>query len=316
MSFEDGNEDELLLTCIVCKSPFGMVSQYCGECGANRLQALGVERARPSQRVSLAKPTEPIVPQPYDRDSVGIGKTESPPTKARKPSRLSVMRANNSMRIEHLAFTLQYHGKKVIAVGLFIFLLFSYVTFQSFIYLGSAPDNEVNQYITAVSERDSQYFTNSSAFTPNLKKIPLMPSKYNTWKEAQAASWINSYSWNGWLHKGVAHVQPGIDQPTIDLPLIPKEKRRWLVFRDSQWQIKGPISTVHIAYPKNSSLPIFINGIYAGTVGNPDLAPGTYYALPGPLQINFAGNGQTTAYDVDIFIYGNGEYTVTDESTA
>ena len=155
------------------------------------------------------------------------------------------------MRIEHIAFTLRYHSKKVIAAGLFITLLFSYVTTQSFIYLGSTPDNEVNQYITAISERDSHYFTNSSAFTPNLKKIPLMPRKYNTWIGARAASWINSYSWNGWLHVGVAHIEPGADQPTIDVQLIPREKRRWLVFRDSQWQVKGPIATVHISYPKN-----------------------------------------------------------------
>ena len=53
MGFSLGTADDMLLTCIVCKNPFGMTAQYCGECGAVRLQALGVERASTSQNVSL-----------------------------------------------------------------------------------------------------------------------------------------------------------------------------------------------------------------------------------------------------------------------
>jgi hypothetical protein len=40
MGFSQGTADELLLTCIVCREPFGMTSQFCGECGANRMQVL------------------------------------------------------------------------------------------------------------------------------------------------------------------------------------------------------------------------------------------------------------------------------------
>ena len=53
MGFSLGTADDMLLTCIVCKNPFGMTAQYCGECGAVRLQALGVERASTRQNVSL-----------------------------------------------------------------------------------------------------------------------------------------------------------------------------------------------------------------------------------------------------------------------
>jgi hypothetical protein len=308
MGFEEGAEDEFLLTCIVCQSPFGMVSRFCGECGANREQALGVERARPSQRVRPVEPEYRPEPQIIDRESVGSTSQTSERTYAKRPSRWANMQTNNAMRIDQIAFTLQYHGKKVIAFGLLVFLGFSYVTTQSLIFLGSAPGNSLNEYIAAVSQRDAHYFTVNSELTPNLKKFPLMPSKFNSWPESQAASWINTYSWNGWLKTGTAELTPGANQLTITLPLKPREKHILGIFRDSTWVVRGPMATVHIAYPKDQTLPIYINGIYAGTVGNPMVAPGTYYALPGPLTIKFASNGQKTKDDVDIFIDASGSF--------
>ena len=51
MTIEEGTGDEFLLTCFVCKNPFGLVAQFCGYCQATRQQALGVERARPNQQI-------------------------------------------------------------------------------------------------------------------------------------------------------------------------------------------------------------------------------------------------------------------------
>jgi hypothetical protein len=51
MGFSLGTADDLLLTCIVCKNPFGMTAQFCGECGAIRVQALGVERTSTRQNI-------------------------------------------------------------------------------------------------------------------------------------------------------------------------------------------------------------------------------------------------------------------------
>ena len=51
MGFSEGLEDEFLLTCFVCKSPFGMLAMFCGECGCKRDQALGIERASTRQQI-------------------------------------------------------------------------------------------------------------------------------------------------------------------------------------------------------------------------------------------------------------------------
>ena len=52
MGFSEGTEDEFLLTCFVCKEPFGMLAAFCGGCGARRDQAMGIERAKESQQIS------------------------------------------------------------------------------------------------------------------------------------------------------------------------------------------------------------------------------------------------------------------------
>ena len=64
MTIEEGTGDEFLLTCFVCKNPFGLVAQFCGYCQATRQQALGVERARPNQQIIAVQETKPTELQP------------------------------------------------------------------------------------------------------------------------------------------------------------------------------------------------------------------------------------------------------------
>ena len=308
MGFQEGDEDESLLTCIVCQSPFGMTSRFCGECGSSRAQALGVERARPSQRI---KPVEPQYRAPVVQDSEAIFSATAPAPAAplpRKPSRWSNFRVSMSMRIETVWFFMQYHSKKFAIAGASIFLISSYVLTQSLIFLGCSPADASNAYITAVGARDTGYFTNNSTLTPQIRKIQLMPTQFNKWTEAQAASWINLYSWNGWTSSATTSAEPGATQPTMTIPLAGKSHAYLGVFQKETWVLKGPMATITISYPSDTSLPVYINGVYAGTVGHPALKAGTYYAMPGPFSISFANNGQTTSNDVSLFIDATGDY--------
>ncbi len=309
MGFQEGAEDESLLTCIVCESPFGMTARFCGECGASREQALGVERARPSQRIRAVEPLPASARVAYQEPEVeSLPRSTTQEVKRRKPSKLSNLRYNISMSIEHVWFTLQYHGRKVIALGLVMFIGSAYVLTQNWIFLGDSPTDFANQYVTAVSQQDTGYFTNNPVLTPDSKNIHMLPSKYNSWDSAQTSSWINSYSWNGWTGNASANLEPGAGKPTIVLKLKASSKGTLGVFRKHVWNFSGPMATVVIKYPKDASLPIYINNIYAGTVGNPVLPEGKYYAMPGPLLISFAGHGKSTNDDIGYFIDSTGEY--------
>jgi hypothetical protein len=308
MGFQEGNEDESLLTCVVCQSPLGMTSRFCGECGSSRAQALGVERARPSQRIKPveAPHREPIV---QDEEAIFSASVAAPSaSRPRKPSRWSNLRVSISMRIETLWFFMQYHARKFAIAGATVFLVSSYVLTQTLIFLGASPADTSNAYITAVSARNAGYFTNNSTLTPELKKVPLLPVRFNNWPEAQTASWINLYSWNGWSSSAKTSAEPGATQPTMSIPLVAKSTSYHTIFRNKIWILKGPMATVTISYPSDNRLPIYINGVYAGTVGNPALKAGKYYAMPGPFAISFASNGKRTNYDANLFIDASGDY--------
>ena len=310
MGFQEGEEDESLLTCIVCLSPFGMTSRFCGECGSSREQALGVERVRPSQKIRPVEPFQSTEPETdYSEIFDGTGSYSQQPT-VRKPSRWTLFRISLSMRIENLAFFLQYHGKKIATLGIVFFLASSYTMTQSVIFLNTSPVTVTDRYVAAVGSRDTNYFLSDKTLTPDIKNTRLLPAKFNKWPDAETASWINYYSWNGWFSSGMAQVEPGADQITVSVPLVAKTKKKLGIFREDTWMIKGPMATVKIIYPKDPSLPIYINGIYAGTVGNPALPAGTYYAMPGPLSIGFGSNGEKTDNDVNMFIDASGQYEV------
>ena len=309
MGFQEGAEDESLLTCIVCQSPFGMTARFCGDCGANREQALGIERAKPSQRIRAVEPlpaeTRAVFQQPVDSEPVRPFAQE---IKRRKPSKLSNARVNMAIRLEHLWFTFQYHGKKIVALGLILFIGSGYAMTQSLIFLHNSPADVVSKYVAAVSTHDTAYFAHNPSLTPDQKNTPFLPTKFNVWDAAQTASWINTYAWNGWMSSGSATLEPGANEPTVYLTLEASSKGPLGIFRDQSWSLSGAMATVTIKYPSNPSLPIYINNIYAGTVGNPSLPEGTYYAMPGPFVINFASQGKTNPNDVNIFIDSRGKF--------
>jgi len=308
MGFEEGDEDESLLTCIVCDSPFGMTSRFCGECGSSREQALGIERARPSQKIRPAEAVHHFVDQPEESQIFAETDNYSSRQTVRRPSRWALLRVSLSMRIDNVIFYLEYHGKKIVAAGILTFLVSGYVFTQTIIFLNSSPVTIVDEYVKAVSLRDNKYFLTDSSLTPNKNITPLLPARFNLWPDAETASWINFYSWNGWLESGAAKAKPGADQTPLYIPFVATSKKKLGIFREDIWRIKGPMATVKIDYPKDASLPIYINGIYAGTVSKPLLPSGTYYALPGPLKISYGSNGEKTDSDVDFFIGSSGQY--------
>jgi hypothetical protein len=317
MGFKEGSEDELLLTCVVCQAPFGMTAMFCGECGSRREQALGVERARPSQKiVSYQVASEPKNiftnnPAPVGSRPANIqASTFQPSSTYTKPpkkiSRWSKFRLNNALRLERIVFLLNWHSKKVISLGVMILVLALYSTTQSLIFLNDDPLPQITSYVNAVSNRDLTYFTE---LNKGNNKLAIMPKTYNQWSDAANNSWINNYSWNGWLGSANSQITPGNSFEVLNLRLKAHSKFTFGIFRSSSWSTPLTLPTITISYPKDKSLPIFINGISAGSVAYPTIPAGTYYIFPGPFEIKFASGSAGTNFDRYIQVDTTGKYS-------
>ena len=91
MGFSEGLEDEFLLICFVCKSPFGILAMFCGECGCKRDQALGIERASTRQQIvnnNLVTPS--FIQQAPDAAAIPEAAPNFPPQPLRPGARREV----------------------------------------------------------------------------------------------------------------------------------------------------------------------------------------------------------------------------------
>ena len=337
MTFEEGTGDEFLLTCFVCKNPFGLVAQFCGYCQATRQQALGVERAKPNQQVLLVQEARPAVttpppvqqqPQRQTRQEPGIFRPQrpqskpqsrpqqpqfAPPDKARprpqKVRRKSVFKENAQLRSKNFGMWQKKNSKKLVLLGTFAFLISSYFTAQSIIFLTNSPNNVAEDRLYLGANRSASYFDDF----PENSGIRFFPAKFSTWPDSDSQKWTSSSSWNGW--KGSATVNflaAGSDVSGI--PITGEFKAKYSstlgIFRKVTWVAQAP-ALLTIDYPNVSGVSIYINGIAAGTTSRPLVSPGQYQMYPGTFTVNFydlSTGEELTTYERYYFIDAQGSY--------
>jgi hypothetical protein len=315
MGFSEGVEDEFLLTCFVCKSPFGMLAMFCGECGCKRDQALGIERASTRQQIinnDLITPS--FIQQAPDAAVIPeiAEYFESPPPVAPQPKRKSVKsqirRQNRAMRIESLSNFQALHARGLNLSGSVLFIMSLYMLVQSVIFSQSNPLTTTEDVMVLGANRNPAYFQqlNSDA------TAKIFPVAFQAWDAADADKWISDYTVNGWTGKGLTKTSPfgsRFEDIAFDLQLKPTYTKAYGIFRKVTWAPANPAATITLTYPSDKNTVIYINGLAAGTVGNPVIKEGTYLLYPGPLDIRFYQNGEDSVYSVYYFINAYGEYS-------
>lgn len=296
-------DQEFFFDCILCKSSFEYEARFCGECGVTRAQALGIERARFSQTI---KRDEPEIIKPIIEDDKVIPALQTP--KPRKPSVIANIRYTFKFFIEQMIVIVNRFAIPIYFVALVSVVGSSYVITQHYIFEDIQETKLISEYLSAVSSRDVSYFDSSKTGNANLP--PILPIKYGVWEEANTNRWFSRSNWNGWSAQYSVIAYPQGDETSfypIYFELKAKREKVFGVFRQNIWSLDEKLGTIEISYPENSSMPIYINGIYAGTVGNPEIKPGKYRVFPGPIKIGFAK--YVTYQDQDIFISDNSDYS-------
>jgi hypothetical protein len=316
MGFSEGLEDDFLLTCFVCKSPFGMLASFCGECGCRRDQALGIERASTQQQIVNNDLTEPsyyeqapdanVIPE-YEEIFATPGTPPPPPVK-QKSIKSQMRRQNRAIRLEKLNDFQERNARKLNFVGGFLFLVSSYMLVQSFIFAQSSPLATAEDILQKGAHRDSSYFTDLGADS----STKFFPANYSKWGASNAVSWVTNYESNGWSGNATVFTTPSgsqYDDISIELPLKAIYSTKFGIFRQIEWAPANPPATLTIDYPYGSSTAIYINGLAAGTVNKPAVREGTYWVYPGPMEVTYYSYGSETEDSFSYFIDAFGDYS-------
>jgi len=317
MGFSEGVEDEFLLTCFVCKSPFGMLAMFCGECGCKRDQALGIERASVRQQIvnnDLVTPS--FIQQAPDAAAIPdlndfVITTPAAPA-ARQPKRQSVKkqirRQNIAIRIESLSNFQERHARALNLSGSLLFLASLYMLVQSFIFSQSNPLGTTQNVLELGAQRNAAYFQELGA-DENIKKFP---TTYLRWDASTATNWLTGYTVNGWMGKRTVWTIPAgseLGDDRIEMTLKAEYKMAYGIFRQINWVPSNPPATINLTYPSDRNTAIYINGLAAGTVANPAIKEGTYLLYPGPLDVRFYQGGSDSVYSFYYFINAYGDYS-------
>jgi hypothetical protein len=310
MAFVEGTGDEFLLTCFVCKNPFGLVAQFCGYCQATRQQALGVERARASQQIITDVPE----PQPVHNISSEINTPAAERVKKQKPKRQNLFLQNMRLRLDNFKEWQIKQSKPIGAVASALFVAFTYVIIQTYIFVNTAPTLDAEKYVYPAVTREVSYFDGNTTDTTTAK-TKIFPAKYLKWDASASDRWTTKATWNGWTGKADITFTPAGNLET-DRPVLTQFKAKystyWKVFRKISWEPASPAAILELNYPKNKNLTIYFNGLAAGSTANPTIPAGTYRMFPGPLEIKFYNLNTGTlvpAYSRTYFISTSGVFS-------
>lgn len=285
MAFVEGTGDEFLLTCFVCKNPFGLVAQFCGYCQATRQQALGVERARASQQIITQSPE----PEPVHNISNEINTSAATGAKKKKPRRQNLFLQNMRLRLDSFKDWQIRNSKPIGGIASLTFIAFAYVIIQTYIFVNTTPTLDAEKYLYPAVTHESSYFqtTNSDSSTAKTK---IFPAKYLKWEASASDRWTTTSSWNGWTGKANITFTPAGNLET-DKPVLAQFKAKyatyWKVFRKISWEPASSPAILNLSYPKDKNLTIYFNGLAAGSTLNPSVPAGTYQIYPGPLEIKY-----------------------------
>lgn len=319
MTIEEGTGDEFLLTCFVCKNPFGLIAQFCGYCQATRQQALGVERAKPNQQILLVQETKvtPVAPPPQ-KTGPGIflppQTTKLQPKPINKPKTQkvrpkSIFLENAQLRSKTFGGWQKKHSRGFVSLGTIAFFFSLYFSIQSAIFLASSPLALAEKHLSLGATRDTAYFENSVGNSG----IRFFPAKFSSWSDSSAEKWTSNASWNGW--KGSASVDfLAAGENVSGVPITGKFTAEYSttlgIFRKVEWVSEAP-AVIDIEYPSQSGLSIYINGLAAGTTSRPSVGEGEYQIYPGSFTVAFydlTTGEELTDYSRSYFIEAQGSY--------
>jgi hypothetical protein len=331
MGFSEGTEDEFLLTCFVCKAPFGMLAAFCGGCGARRDQAMGVERAKSSQQIVQNVIETPSLEETY-LETPAIPESEvfttslqdtyndynkidltpyNPEQQTRKVKKQSIKKqvfySNMRLRVEVLNGWQSRHARLLNVSGTFVFLIATYLFAQAFITGASNPEATVETYLKAAISRDPQYFDINSD-KPGAESHQVFPVQFLP--KQKVTDWLFSSETNGLKGSGVITISPAVSQDglvPISMNVSATYQTTLGIFKTPSWMPSDQPATISINYPNIPNALIYINGYAAGTINSPAVREGTYFIYPGQFEIKYYRNGKEVdgGYTADIQTSGS-----------
>jgi hypothetical protein len=278
VTFQEGTGDEFILTCFVCKNPFGLVAQFCGFCQATRQQALGIERSRTNQFI-VAEPIKPT----HQEKLPTLEEVVKPP-KIRKQS---FFLQNMRLRIDNLSEFFQSKSRPILASAVLGFSASAYILIQTYMFISYSPTTFAEDFMYKGVTRQVEYF---KIAPPKSGVSEVFPVRFMKNQAASTGAWNTNATWNGWLGKSKVVFSPrGVDDSSLIVSgeFKPTYTRVMKIFRKTNWYPSGPAATIKLDYPRGADLAIYINGKSAGTTRNPIVPPGTYMSYPGEIEISF-----------------------------
>lgn len=328
MGFSEGTDDEFLLTCFVCKKPFGMLAAFCGGCGSKRDQAMGVERAKSSQQISanviqtpsfeeqfLLPKTEKVVETPFTQSkdqSNPFTEFAPKPKSERKPRKKSIKRqifvSNIYLRINAISQWQSRRARLLNSSGVLLMIGATFLFTQSFIVGTSDAEAAAEKYLKSAVTREISYFDLADEVDGS-ESHPIFPVQFTPGENA--ADWLYTTSITGLFGRAEISTTPSgsqFDPTPITIKMRALYKPFLGVFRTPEWVPAEQPATITIDYPSTANTLIYINGFAAGSTSNPTVKEGTYFIFPGALEITYYVDGESTSDSFEIFIQASGNY--------
>ena len=303
MGFQHGEGSEKLLVCQKCNATFELDANFCTECRAPRMEALGGKVSRSVQE------------SPAESTSIEIAEEAAfvpAPKKVKNPKiRPAIFNFFNS-----LDSIIKSRKKLVYITSAIIAVLGSYFLIQTLIFMSSTPDSLAQRYVKAVAARDASLVSKDSDLFPNPQNLPLLPVEYQSWRATEGLSWRVSSQWNGWFGNGELTITPvdGEKQKYDDsftTKVKATYKSKLLVFRTPIWRIADEMAAVDIKFGTGKNIGIILNQVPAGSVGASTLKETKYAVFPGELTFQLQGAGFTKPREAKLKIGSAGVQPVT-----
>ena len=312
MGFQHGDGNEKLLTCQICDAPFEIDANFCTECSASRIEALGGKVARTAKQPEQTSRPEPSATS-LDAKLESI--VESEPITPPKPKREPRLRPALYNFFSSTGSFFRKRSKLVYAITGALTVFGSYFIVQTLIFMSSTPDEFAQKYAKAVASRDISLIGKDSEIFPNPQDLPVLPAEYQSWRETEGLSWRVSSQWNGWFGKGEMTLIP-VDgnsqkyEQSFTTPIRAKYKSKFGIFRDIEWKVADQIASVDIKFGSGKNIGIVLNRVPAGSVGSSSIKETKYAVLPGSLDFQLQGAGFTKPRESKLQIGATGTQAV------
>lgn len=307
MAFREGKGDEALLICKNCNKNFEIDAQFCTECGVSRLVALGVENSSVAEK-NDTQSSFPAMP------SFSLPKIKKPQISI-KNNKFYLALTSIPYKVANKYILLNKwineRRKKFYAIAGVTAFLATYVVIQSIIFSTQKPDTFTQEYINALSTRDTSAISKDSRIFPNPEGLEILPAIFTKWREVSEISWNTNANWNGWLGTGKLHLTAStaglssvsiFSDPDFEVKLKAKFHTKYWIFRGIDWIAADPAPIVEIQKVKEADQTITLNREDAGTSNSPKLINKRYVTLAGPLEMTLDGTGFTKARNFSNFM--------------